>query len=277
MKLESKELMQRGSFSFDFENLKIAFFCLLLIIIVTQGRYDPAPFNLLQPPDGIANWFGLPGALLGGSLLFVLGQSALLFPLIEIFFSGRGWSDFKASVLGSLLAVFSLNTLIALFLRNNLPLLKDWTGLWGVTSALVTENMTLRLVFIFVLFLYLIRFFLNNRFNPKLFFLLSYLGITAVLFSVSSAKVINSFYLWGSKNLKLMLNHSAVRGGWQQFFFLKSSQQQKYPLIFYKDLINPNSKIVGSSPINLNCDDLKKRNTLQKTLAVMDKNYLEQD
>ena len=272
MKLESKGLIQRGNFSFDFENLKIAFFCLLLIIIVTQGRYDPAPFNLLQPPDGIENWFGLPGALLGGSLLFVLGQSALLFPLIEIFFSGRGWSDFKASVFSSLLAVFSLNTLIALLLRNHLALLKNWTGLWGVTSVLATENMTLRVIFIFVLFLYLIRFFFSNRFNPKLFFLLSYLGITAVLFSVSSAKVVNSFYLWGSKNLKLMLNHSAVKGGWQQLFFLKRSQQQKYPLIFYKDLINPNSKIAGSAPINLNCDDLKKRSTLQKTLAVMDKN-----
>jgi len=50
----------------------------LLISICTADFQDPTIFNQLYPSNGITNWTGLIGAIIGGSLLEVFGPSALL-------------------------------------------------------------------------------------------------------------------------------------------------------------------------------------------------------
>jgi hypothetical protein len=55
---------------------------LLLLSLLSFDLQDPTLTNLRQPSGGIANWIGLPGALLGGSLLELLGTAALAAPLL---------------------------------------------------------------------------------------------------------------------------------------------------------------------------------------------------
>ena len=50
----------------------------LVISVFTADFQDPTVFNQLYPSNGISNWAGLIGAIIGGSLLEVFGPSALL-------------------------------------------------------------------------------------------------------------------------------------------------------------------------------------------------------
>ena len=50
----------------------------LMISVCTADFQDPTVFNQLYPSNGINNWTGLIGAIIGGSLLEVFGPSALL-------------------------------------------------------------------------------------------------------------------------------------------------------------------------------------------------------
>jgi len=50
----------------------------LMISVCTADFQDPTVFNQLYPSNGISNWTGLIGAIIGGSLLEVFGPSALL-------------------------------------------------------------------------------------------------------------------------------------------------------------------------------------------------------
>ena len=50
----------------------------LMISVCTADFQDPTIFNQLYPSNGISNWTGLIGAIIGGSLLEVFGPSALL-------------------------------------------------------------------------------------------------------------------------------------------------------------------------------------------------------
>jgi len=71
-------------------------FCLIFVIsILSQGKFDPTPFNLMVPPNGLNNFFGLPGALLGGFLLDFFGKSAILLPLLFIVIKQPKQSDSK--------------------------------------------------------------------------------------------------------------------------------------------------------------------------------------
>ena len=54
----------------------IGFF--LMISVCTADFQDPTGFNQLYPSNGISNWAGLIGAIIGGSLLEVFGPSAFL-------------------------------------------------------------------------------------------------------------------------------------------------------------------------------------------------------
>ncbi len=60
----------------------LGFAVLLLISAVTFDLQDPTVTNLRYPMNGVANLTGLPGALLGGSLVEFLGASALWAPLL---------------------------------------------------------------------------------------------------------------------------------------------------------------------------------------------------
>ena len=50
----------------------------LMMSVCTADFQDPTFFNQLYPSNGISNWTGLIGAIIGGSLLEVFGPSALL-------------------------------------------------------------------------------------------------------------------------------------------------------------------------------------------------------
>ena len=50
----------------------------LMMSVCTVDFQDPTIFNQLYPSNGINNWTGLIGAIIGGSLLEVFGPSALL-------------------------------------------------------------------------------------------------------------------------------------------------------------------------------------------------------
>ena len=56
----------------------------LMMSICTADFQDPTVFNQLYPSNGISNWTGLIGAIIGGSLLEVFGPSALLFSWLFI-------------------------------------------------------------------------------------------------------------------------------------------------------------------------------------------------
>ena len=49
-----------------------------MMSVCTVDFQDPTVFNQLYPSNGISNWTGLIGAIIGGSLLEVFGPSALL-------------------------------------------------------------------------------------------------------------------------------------------------------------------------------------------------------
>jgi len=56
----------------------------LLLSMLTADFLDPTVFNQLYPSEGIRNWMGSVGALIGGSLLEIFGPSALLFPWLFV-------------------------------------------------------------------------------------------------------------------------------------------------------------------------------------------------
>jgi len=56
----------------------------LMISFCTADFQDPTVFNQLYPSNGISNWTGLIGAIIGGSLLEVFGPSALLLAWVFI-------------------------------------------------------------------------------------------------------------------------------------------------------------------------------------------------
>jgi hypothetical protein len=55
---------------------------LLLLSLTSFHLQDPTLTNLRLPSGGVRNWLGLPGALLGGSLLELLGSAALAAPVL---------------------------------------------------------------------------------------------------------------------------------------------------------------------------------------------------
>ena len=55
-----------------------------LLSIMTADFKDPTVFNQLYPAEGIKNWIGLIGAIIGGSILEIFGPSALLLPWLFV-------------------------------------------------------------------------------------------------------------------------------------------------------------------------------------------------
>ena len=73
------DIKRRISYLF-FGVIGLAFFLSML----TADFLDPTVFNLLYPSEGVQNWTGLIGALIGGSLLEIFGPSALLLPWLFV-------------------------------------------------------------------------------------------------------------------------------------------------------------------------------------------------
>ena len=59
--------------------------CVALFLSMLSADFqDPTVFNQLYPSEGVQNWAGLIGALIGGSLLEIFGPSALLLPWLFV-------------------------------------------------------------------------------------------------------------------------------------------------------------------------------------------------
>ena len=100
---------------------------LVLVAVATFGPFDPTLTNLRLPKDGVANWLGTPGALLGGSLVEWFGAAALLVPLLIANYTfnpavRQGWRRYAACGAALLLLASSM-----IWLRGNMPT----PTLWG--------------------------------------------------------------------------------------------------------------------------------------------------
>ena len=56
----------------------------LFLSMLSADFQDPSVFNQLYPLEGVQNWVGLIGALIGGSLLEFFGPSAMLIPWLFV-------------------------------------------------------------------------------------------------------------------------------------------------------------------------------------------------
>jgi len=69
--------------------LSFALFVFLTLSILSADFFDPTFFHQLYPIGGIKNWFGIMGALLGGTLIELFGSACLLIPwfILKIIYS----------------------------------------------------------------------------------------------------------------------------------------------------------------------------------------------
>ena len=56
----------------------------IFLSMLSADFQDPTVFNQLNPSEGVQNWAGLIGALIGGSLLEIFGPSAMLLPWLLV-------------------------------------------------------------------------------------------------------------------------------------------------------------------------------------------------
>ena len=104
----------------------------LMISVCTADFQDPTVFNQLYPSNGISNWTGLIGAIIGGSLLEVFGPSALLFAWLFIRINlhhPRRISRFSGTYYAFVL-VFLLSIVHEIVLRNHFLDAADLNYFW---------------------------------------------------------------------------------------------------------------------------------------------------
>jgi len=104
----------------------------LMISVCTADFQDPTVFNQLYPSNGISNWTGLIGAIIGGSLLEVFGPSALLLSWLFIRINlhhprriSRLYGAYYAFVV-----VFLISIVHEILLRNHLIDSADLNYFW---------------------------------------------------------------------------------------------------------------------------------------------------
>lgn len=108
----------------------IGFF--LMISVCTADFQDPTVFNQLYPSNGISNWTGLIGAIIGGSLLEVFGPSAFLLTWLFIRVNShypRRISRFSGSYYAFVI-VFLISIFHEFFIKNNFVDSADINYFW---------------------------------------------------------------------------------------------------------------------------------------------------
>ena len=104
----------------------------LMVSVCTADFQDPTVFNQLYPSNGISNWTGLIGAIIGGSLLEVFGPSALLLAWLFIRINlhhPRRISRFSGTYYAFVL-VFLLSIVHEIVLRNHFLDAADLNYFW---------------------------------------------------------------------------------------------------------------------------------------------------
>ena len=103
-----------------------------MMSVCTADFQDPTVFNQLYPYNGISNWTGLIGAIIGGSLLEVFGPSALLLAWLFIRINlhhPRRISRFSGTYYAFVL-VFLLSIVHEIVLRNHFLDAADLNYFW---------------------------------------------------------------------------------------------------------------------------------------------------
>lgn len=104
----------------------------LILSVCTADFQDPTVFNQLYPSNGINNWTGLIGAIIGGSLLEIFGPSTLLLAWLFIRINlhhPRRISRFSGSYYAFVL-VFLLSIVHEIILRNHFIDSADLNYFW---------------------------------------------------------------------------------------------------------------------------------------------------
>ena len=104
----------------------------LMMSVCTADFQDPTVFNQLYPSNGISNWTGLIGAIIGGSLLEVFGPSALFLAWLFIRINlhhPRRISRFSGTYYAFVL-VFLLSIVHEIVLRNHFLDADDLNYFW---------------------------------------------------------------------------------------------------------------------------------------------------
>ena len=104
----------------------------LMMSVCTADFQDPTVFNQLYPSNGISNWTGLIGSIIGGSLLEVFGPSALLLAWVFIRINlhhPRRISRFSGTYYAFVL-VFLLSIVHEIVLRNHFLDAADLNYFW---------------------------------------------------------------------------------------------------------------------------------------------------
>ena len=104
----------------------------LMMSVCTADFQDPTVFNQLYPSNGISNWPGLIGSIIGGSLLEVFGPSALLLAWLFIrinFHHPRRISRLSGAYYAFVI-VFLLSFVHEIFLRNHFIDSADLNYFW---------------------------------------------------------------------------------------------------------------------------------------------------
>jgi len=103
-----------------------------MMSVCTADFQDPTVFNQLYPSNGISNWTGLIGAIIGGSLLEVFGPSALLLTWLFVRINlhhPRRISRLSGTYYAFVI-VFLLSIVHEIFLRNYFIDLADLNYFW---------------------------------------------------------------------------------------------------------------------------------------------------
>jgi len=161
-------------------SVKVVLGFLLLLAMLSQSSLDPGPLNLLQPADGIGNWFGMPGALAAGFLLELLGAGGFLVPLSLLFLKHDDSLRLQQIILLDITMVVMLSIGLAQLFSVNDGSSIRLSGLLGEMSTIYLQAFPGKLVCLLVVGGLAVEYHSRYRFNPQSIVLVTQLaGIVA--------------------------------------------------------------------------------------------------
>ena len=122
------------------------FIILWEIAVLSSDFRDPSFFNQVYPTEGLKNWVGLAGALLGGSLVELLGPASILLPwmLIRIQLDPRPQESKWLLLYHSLTLTFVLSAIHVFYENGNFfdPDSRDFLWKEGYLGLLAVDWIT---------------------------------------------------------------------------------------------------------------------------------------
>lgn len=164
-----------------------------LLGLATVDPNDPEIFNLMMPKNGIQNFLGMPGALLGGSLYQLFGWSALQIPFFLLFTKFNKPLPLHNRIVRITFSFLAVNVLIALIIPGQDGASVNWAGLFGNVADQVITSWYFYAITIILLIALLMKTFSQLTINSFFFSLVAFIMITLTTFIFQLSKVINVF------------------------------------------------------------------------------------